>query len=1004
MFLICSKVRLFSLYSNSFFARRSLLKALQVVFRTAGQKSLLSVSAENIARAETLLWLDCRETSVLAQRRDSEPLIQQRNSLDRLYCETNLNDVGAWASQIGMSPTRPPSIADGRSTVTDCVEDALAQQDFNPEQSVAFRTAGKQALLSVSADDMKLAEALFVSDHRDTSELLGPSAFKTQCLRRESSLGNVGTDARQIAVSDNEATMTNCTGDVLAQHASDPSLSVAFRTVVSADANHRSEALLLPDGSDASVLVQPISCNPHIQKCGSLECLRLRSNVDGASTGASRKTISSSKAPSTIDFGAASADCKDDDLLHHNSSVSRGFRTAGRKSVLSVSSDAMDRAHALLFPDGIHTSAFEQPSDCKPPIVLFPDGRHTSAFEQPSDCKPPIPQSSPLDSLRRTSSDMGATRDSNIAISSIRAPSIVGGEPSTGSLGDDFAHQSLDPSPSFGFRTAGQKSVLSISAEDITRATALLLPVGKDTLILGQPNSDKPFIEPRGSLECLRHECSFENVSTRKDKVATESKICHPNIDGSATMTTNNLRGDLQYDFDPLQASKTLRTPSAQHLQVFRGPFVTPGSSGYDDLRRQLIECSGRECKFLLFHHCLDRNFSSNAEVPSMKDGNTFAEAFASGNMISDANECSRFAVSSVTMLVNSENALRVRFDCVTLLPDSFFDSESAQHTETIGSVGDYRRALLELGCQMSFISEKWIKTHVRWINWKLASIERRFAQFLGGHYFTFPTVVGQLKHRYERELRDGARPILRRVLNRDVPASCMMILCVARVQNISVPENEGSVSAADDITASRYVLELTDGWYSVPAAPDDEICYRIANGGIRIGTKLLVSNSAMTGFDDGVDPLDDCFDPARPSCSPVLQLAANSTRIARWNAKLGRVSKSPTAHDGVLLVKRLADVKERGGPLPLFDVRVLQRYPLMFLGKSARPGDSKFRVLTEQDESDRLDKYEKQRLATIERVYEEIEAECEAVRCSCFLVFHLGHIVLTMYSCRKER
>jgi breast cancer 2 susceptibility protein len=386
--------------------------------------------------------------------------------------------------------------------------------------------------------------------------------------------------------------------------------------------------------------------------------------------------------------------------------------------------------------------------------------------------------------------------------------------------------------------------------------------------------------------------------------------------------------------------------------------------------------------------------------MPSMKDGSTFAEAFARGNMISDVNECFRFAVSSVTLQVNSENAFRVRFDSVTYLPDSFFDLESTQHAHTLGSVGDYRRALLELGCPSSMISEKWIKTHVRWINWKLASIERRFAQFLGGHYFTFPAVVGQLKHRYERELRDGARPILRRVLNRDAPASCMMILCVARVQNVSVPENESSISADDIIATSRYLLELTDGWYSMPAAPDTEICDRIANGGIRIGTKLLVSSSAMTGFDDGVDPLDDCFDPARPSCSPVLNLAANSTRIARWDAKLGRVSTSPAGQDGLLIVKRLADVKERGGPLPLFDMRVLQRYPLMFLEKSARPGGSKSRVLSEQDESARLEKYEKQRLATIEGVYEEIEAECEAVGCSCCLVFQLGRIELTVYSC----
>jgi hypothetical protein len=575
-FLMRSKVCLRSLYSNSLFPRRSLLKA-PLAFRTAGQQSLLSVSAENIARAETLLRPDSRETYALVQPRDFEPLIQQRNALDCSRCESNLEDVGDGASQIGMSPTRPPSTADDRSTVTGYVEDALAQHDVNPGRTVAFRTAGQQVMLSVTVDDMKRVEALLVSSARDTSELLQPSEFTTH---RESSLSSVRTEARQIAVS----AMTNCIEDdlLLAQNDSDASLSVAFRTagrkLVSADAIHRAEAIILPDGSDASVLAQPINCKPHIQQCGSLECLRLSSNVHDASTRASRNATLSSKASSTIGFRAASRECVDDDFLQYDSSLSLGFRPVGQKSVLSVSADALDRAHALLLPDGRDTPALEQPS-------------HS------------IPHSSPLECLRRASSDMVATGGSKIAVSSIRAPSIVGEETMTGSVGDDLTQQSLDQSPSLGFRTAGQKSVLSISADDIARATALLLPVGNDTPIVVRPKDDKPFVRPCGSLKCLRRDSNMEMFSMREDKVATESKMSHPNIDGTATVTTNNLGDDSQCDFDPPQASKTLHTPSAQYLPVFRGPFITPASSGYDALRRQLMEYSGRDCKFLLFHH-----------------------------------------------------------------------------------------------------------------------------------------------------------------------------------------------------------------------------------------------------------------------------------------------------------------------------------------------------------------------------------------------------------------
>jgi BRCA2, oligonucleotide/oligosaccharide-binding, domain 1/BRCA2, helical len=397
-------------------------------------------------------------------------------------------------------------------------------------------------------------------------------------------------------------------------------------------------------------------------------------------------------------------------------------------------------------------------------------------------------------------------------------------------------------------------------------------------------------------------------------------------------------------------------TPAALKNATFSlspGPFVTPNSCGKSDV-----------------------SFCCSNEVPL-----AFRDAVSRGVMLNKWSEGLWFGVSPITMDVNSVNACQLRFSRDTLMPLSFISNQNQTPLDLIGCLSDYKRALHSLQCDVRLVCEKWLSNHVRWIVWKLASTERRFAWFLGGKYLTFDAVVNQLKLRYMKEIRDGARPALRKVLNRDLSAGSMLILCVA---TINIECSNGEVADKANVipqTESGYVLELTDGWYSLRAAPDNVLCEFIKKKTIQIGTKILISNATLVGFDNGIDPLDNSF---ALSKSPLLRIAANSTRLSRWNAKLGFVTPNrfhSNACNGMLLIKKMEDVYDDGGRIPLIDLKVVRRFPLSYLERQSDSLRSKSRILTEAEEYARIERYEKRRQNLIENVSEDVEVQCLKVR-----------------------
>lgn len=69
--------------------------------------------------------------------------------------------------------------------------------------------------------------------------------------------------------------------------------------------------------------------------------------------------------------------------------------------------------------------------------------------------------------------------------------------------------------------------------------------------------------------------------------------------------------------------------------------------------------------------------------------------------------------------------------------------------------------------------------------------------------------------NRYEREVNNGHRSALKRILEGDAPPSSPLVLCIASIQLKCDAESEIKVlptsNAADNSTVTS--IELTDGW-----------------------------------------------------------------------------------------------------------------------------------------------------------------------------------------------
>jgi breast cancer 2 susceptibility protein len=242
------------------------------------------------------------------------------------------------------------------------------------------------------------------------------------------------------------------------------------------------------------------------------------------------------------------------------------------------------------------------------------------------------------------------------------------------------------------------------------------------------------------------------------------------------------------------------------------------------------------------------------------------------------------------------------------------------------------------------------------------------------------------MKDRYEKELCRAKRPSVRKILNRDVSACVPVILCVSQI--LRFRSNDPKTGT----TKEEVRLELTDGWYALPASPDNVLLQFIERKKIKVGSKLMICNGQLLGFDDGLDPLDDGYSSTKRDCPLCLSISANSTRLARWDAKLGFVSpNNPQLHRGTtLLVTSLCDVFTNGGPIPAIDLVVCKRYPRMFLEQVNSTGRQEESLhLTEAENAARQLEHDTRHQRSSEKFADKVHKECSEVILTAIYLHH---------------
>ncbi|CAN0456704.1 unnamed protein product, partial [Laminaria digitata] len=214
---------------------------------------------------------------------------------------------------------------------------------------------------------------------------------------------------------------------------------------------------------------------------------------------------------------------------------------------------------------------------------------------------------------------------------------------------------------------------------------------------------------------------------------------------------------------------------------------------------------------------------------------------------------------------------------------------------------------------------------------------------------------------RHDVELDRAKKPCLKAVLQGDASASRPMVLCVSRVYD---PEDLGARRGA-----AAAVVEVTDGWYPVDASLDEALAHFLRRGKIVPGTKLSLSNASLeagggtststsggdgSGGVAGADPLEllrrRSAGELPPGAGPRLRLVVNSTRRARWDARLGffRPKRSGGGGGGAscagsleaggeksALEVPLCTVVPGGGIVTATRVLILRRYPAVYISES---------------------------------------------------------------------
>ncbi|NXJ84567.1 BRCA2 protein, partial [Trogon melanurus] len=276
----------------------------------------------------------------------------------------------------------------------------------------------------------------------------------------------------------------------------------------------------------------------------------------------------------------------------------------------------------------------------------------------------------------------------------------------------------------------------------------------------------------------------------------------------------------------------------------------------------------------------------------------------------------------------------------------------------------EFYRALCDTpGVDPKLITEAWVYNHYRWIVWKLAAMEVSFPHEFANRCLTPEMVLLQLKYRYDLEVDKSQRSAIKKITERDDAAGKTLVLCISRIISLNTALSPSSSNKNVEIKkAAAAVIEVTDGWYGIRALLDPPLQAFLHRRRLAVGQKIVVHGAELVGSQNGCTPLE------APD-SLMLKISANSTRCARWHAKLG-FHRDPRPFP-----LPLSSLYSEGGAVGCVDVVIQRTYPVQWMEKTSA-GSYVFR--NSRAEEREAAKHAEDQQKKLEALFAKIQAEYE--------------------------
>ncbi|NXJ18259.1 BRCA2 protein, partial [Dicrurus megarhynchus] len=335
--------------------------------------------------------------------------------------------------------------------------------------------------------------------------------------------------------------------------------------------------------------------------------------------------------------------------------------------------------------------------------------------------------------------------------------------------------------------------------------------------------------------------------------------------------------------------------------------------------------------------------------------------------------ELYKYGVSKQCIQVNSTNAESFQF----LIKD-FFSKEYLLAGNGMqladggwliptdeGKAGkkEFYRALCDTpGVNPNLITEAWVYNHYRWIVWKLAAMEVSFPREFANRCLTPEMVLLQLKYRYDLEVDKSKRSAIKKIMERDDAAGKTLVLCISKIMSLNTVVSPSSSNKNMESKKAAALIEVTDGWYGIRALLDPPLKAFLDRRRLTVGQKIIVHGAELVGPQNGCTPLE------APD-SLLLKISANSTRRARWHAKLG-FHRDPRPFP-----LPLSSLYSEGGAVGCIDVVIQRTYPIQWMEKTSA-GSYVFR--NSRAEEREAAKHAEDQQRKLETLFAKIQAEYE--------------------------